>query len=153
MAAVKENPEIHEMVRRRLTDNEVRYTSGRRSVVTAILVATGPRSAAELAAEPTCNLPISSLYRTLSVFEEASILRKHHGSDGVARYELDEWLTGHHHHLVCVSCGLIEDIEVPDDIDQEVHEIATKIGAAAGFRVIDHVLEVEGVCVNCESES
>lgn len=118
--------------------------------MTAVQVASGPRSAAELARDSTGALPVSSLYRTLSILEEAGILRRNHGPDGIARYELAEWLTSHHHHVVCVACGAIEDIDVSDNAERELHSIALSLGSRAGFRVIDHVLEVEGVCPNCD---
>ena len=89
------------------------------------------------------------MYRTLTILEESDVLKKHHGPDGVGRYELAEWLTGHHHHLVCVSCGAIEDIEVPPSAESELKTIVDSLGEDAGFRVLDHVLEVEGVCQSC----
>ncbi len=38
----------------------------------------------------------------------------------VAEYELAEWLAGHHHHLhLPLVSGLIEDIEIPGELEQE----------------------------------
>ncbi|MFV1970200.1 MAG: Fur family transcriptional regulator [Acidimicrobiia bacterium] len=152
MSGTGASTEIHELVKQRLSETETRYTAGRRVVVTEIQMASGPRTAAELATPSMGSLPVSSLYRTLAVFEDVGILKKHHGPDGVARYELAEWLTGHHHHIVCVACGAIEDIDVPDSAESELHAIASSLGAQAGFRVLDHVLEVEGVCPNCDDK-
>lgn len=143
--------ELHELVKERLAVRKIRYTTGRRSVVASIQMATGPRTTAELAQSPRAEVPVSSLYRTLSILEESDVLRKHHGSDGVGRYELAEWLTGHHHHLVCVSCGAIEDTDVPRQSESELNRIVDSLGQQAGFRVLDHVLEVEGVCRRCDS--
>ena len=143
--------ELHELVKERLATDEIRYTTGRRSVVASIQIASGPRTAAELSRSPRIAVPVSSMYRTLSILEETDVLRKHHGPDGVARYELAEWLTGHHHHLVCVSCGAIEDIEVPRHAESELNAIVDSLGEDAGFRVLDHVLEIEGVCRGCET--
>jgi Fe2+ or Zn2+ uptake regulation protein len=143
--------ELHELVKERLATDEIRYTTGRRSVVASIQMASGPRTAAELSRGPRMAVPVSSMYRTLSILEETDVLRKHHGPDGVARYELAEWLTGHHHHLVCVSCGAIEDIEVPRHAESELNAIVDSLGEDAGFRVLDHVLEIEGVCRSCDT--
>jgi Fur family ferric uptake transcriptional regulator len=142
--------ELHELVKERLDAREIRYTSGRRSVVASIQMASGPRTAAELARSPRMDVPASSMYRTLSMLAESDVLKKHHGPDGVGRYELAEWLTGHHHHLVCVSCGAIEDIEVPRHAESELKAIVDSLGEGAGFRVLDHVLEIEGVCQTCD---
>lgn len=142
--------ETHELVRRKLAASGMRYTAGRRTVVTLMQLATGPRTTAELAAGSVGSLPISSLYRTLSMFEETRVLRRHHGADGVARYELAEWLTGHHHHVACISCGAIEDIDVPESDERSLHAIASTLGSEAGYRVVDHELEVVGVCPTCD---
>jgi Fe2+ or Zn2+ uptake regulation protein len=150
MSSAGASTEIHELVKRRLSETGIRYTSGRRAVVTALQMASGPRTAAELPSGSASLLPTSSVYRTLSLFEDKGILKKHHGPHGVARYELAEWLTGHHHHVVCVACGAIEDIEVPERAENELHSIASVLGSRAGFRVLDHVLEVEGVCQKCD---
>lgn len=150
MTSPAPSTELHELVKDRLTADEIRYTTGRRSVVASIQMASGPRSAAELARSPRMRVPLSSMYRTLSILEDSDVLRKHHGPDGVGRYELAEWLTGHHHHLVCVSCGAIEDIDVPRHDETELKTIVDSLGADAGFRVLDHVLEIEGVCQTCD---
>ena len=142
--------EIHDLIRRRLIEHDHRYTGGRRSVVAAIQLASGPRTAAEIAAEGTADIPVSSMYRTLSILGETSVLRKHYDADGIARYELAEWLTDHHHHVVCVSCGRIEDVALDESQEAGIHEIAAYLGSQTGFRVLDHVLEVEGVCGACD---
>lgn len=142
--------EIHDLVRTRLAENRIRYTSGRRTVVASIQMASGPRSAAELAEQSTSGIPLSSLYRTLAILEQTEILKKHHGPEGLAKYELAEWLTGHHHHVVCVACGAMEDIEVPQRAEGDLKAIVDSLGERAGFRVLDHVLEVEGVCQKCD---
>jgi Fur family ferric uptake transcriptional regulator len=142
--------EIHELVRARLADHSIRYTSGRHAVVTSIQMATGPLSAAELVEETSSGIPLSSLYRTLAILEETAVLKKHHGPQGLARYELAEWLTGHHHHVVCVACGAMEDVEIPHRDESALENIAGSLGDRAGFRVLGHVLEVEGVCQACD---
>lgn len=142
--------ELHELVKLKLADGDVRYTSGRRSVVTALQMSSGPRTAAELRDHTAKDVPTSSIYRTLGILEECDVVRKQHGTDGVARYELAESLTGHHHHVVCVACGAIEDVSVSKPAEQQLHTIAQLLGSQVGFRVLDHVLEVEGVCPSCD---
>ncbi len=145
--------EIHDLIRRRLVEHEFRYTKGRRSVVGAIQLANGPRTAAEIAHQCPADIPVSSMYRTLSILDGASVLRKHYDADGIARYELAEWLTDHHHHVVCVSCGRIEDVALGESQEAGIHKIATYLGSQTKFRVLDHVLEVEGVCEACDRSS
>jgi Fe2+ or Zn2+ uptake regulation protein len=142
--------ELHDMVMAKLASRDIRYTRGRRSVVAAIQMSSGPRTAAELHHHTARDAAPSSLYRTLVILEECDVVRKHHGPDGTARYELAESLTGHHHHVVCVACGAIEDVTVAKRAERELLSIVESLGAQAGYRVLNHVLEVEGVCPNCD---
>ncbi len=137
-------------VERRLHDNEVRFTRGRKTVVSVLAGAEGPRSAAELHAEIGRAVPLSSLYRSLSVMEQAGVLVHHFGVGGITRYELAEWLQGHHHHLICVNCGSVEDLILPPAFEAEVQKLVDNIGAAATFTPIDHALEIEGRCSECK---
>ena len=150
MADTAPSSELHELVKSKLADRNVRYTRGRRSVVTAVQMASGPRTAAELRDHTAKDVPTSSLYRTLVVLEECDVVRKQHGPDGFARYELAESLTGHHHHVVCVACRATEDVSVPKPAEQQLNAIVKSLGSQVAFRVLDHVLEVEGVCPNCD---
>lgn len=150
MADTAPSSELHDLVKLKLGDGGVRYTRGRRSVVTAIQMASGPRTAAELHDHTAKDVPTSSLYRTLVILEECDVVRRQHGPDGVARYELAESLTGHHHHVVCVACGAIEDVSVPKPAEKQLNAIVESLGSQVEFRVLDHVLEVEGVCPDCD---
>lgn len=138
---------LDRQVELRLFENEVRYTRGRRSVVTALSRAAGPLSAAELAG--VVDVPQSSLYRTLAVLEETGVVTHHLGAKGLTRYELDEWLTGHHHHLVCVDCGSVTDVEIAAENEQRVRDLVAEISSMSSFVPTDHALEIEGVCSRC----
>jgi Fur family ferric uptake transcriptional regulator len=140
---------IDKQVESRLTDRGIRYTGGRREVVAALAVAGGPRSAGELLDDLDGRVPLSSLYRSLAVLEDAGIVIPHLGIRGLTRYELGEWLSGHHHHLVCIDCGTVEDLEVPPAIESEVEALVASLGAGRGFRPTGHALEIEGHCERC----
>lgn len=135
-------------VETRLRDSGVRYTSGRRAIIAALDDGDGPQSAAELHARLP-SLPLSSIYRTLAVLEEAEILSPHLATKGIARFELAEWLAGHHHHLVCVSCGSVEDVDLAPSSEEQLEELVRSIGASAGFAAANHALEIEGRCQKC----
>lgn len=141
---------LHRQVEQKLKDHDVRYTKGRRAVVSALADSDGPRSAAELSDNLEGTVPLSSLYRTLTVLEEADVVVPHFATKGLARYELAEWLTGHHHHLVCIECGRVEDIEVPPRYERQVHQLVEDISSEASFTPINHALEIEGRCSECE---
>ncbi len=73
----------------------------------------------------------------------------HFGAKSITRYELAEWLTGHHHHLVCIDCGAVEDIEIPKEQESQVVGLVDRVAAAASFTPIDHALEINGRCARC----
>ena len=136
-------------VEQRLGGYDVRYTPGRRVVVAALAASDGPRSAAELHREIGPELPLSSLYRSLSVLEEAGVIIPHHGARSLTRYELAEWLAGHHHHLVCVVCGSVEDIVIPKRHESRVKSLVAELSERASFTPLNHALEIEGRCSKC----
>jgi Fur family ferric uptake transcriptional regulator len=92
---------------------------------------------------------LSSIYRTLAVLEDAGVVTPHYSVKNLARYELAEWLAGHHHHLVCVSCGTIDDIVIPESLEERVEDIVAEIGTISSFTASNHALEVEGRCTRC----
>lgn len=136
-------------VEQHLLDERIRFTRGRRAVVRALTGAEGPMSAAELHEALHRNVPLSSLYRSLNVLEEAGVLAPHHSTRGLIRYELAEWLTGHHHHLVCVDCGAVDDIRLTGDQEGALEALVGQVTAAAGFQGSGHVLEIDGRCPRC----
>ncbi|MDA2978321.1 MAG: Fur family transcriptional regulator [Actinomycetota bacterium] len=140
---------VDRQIERRLAEQEIRYTQGRRSVVAALAVAEGPLTASDLLATLKGDVPLSSLYRTLAIFEEVGVVTPHLSTRGLARYELSEWLTGHHHHLVCVECGFVEDVEAPKTEEDQVRNLVNAIASMASFSATNHALEIEGRCVRC----
>lgn len=137
------------LIEERLVAIGARYTSARRRVMAALLRARGPRSAAELHEAMRRAVPLSSLYRSLAVLEGAGVLTPHHGSRGLTRYEPAEWLMGHHHHLVCTSCGQVEDVEVSAADERRMESLLGSITERTGFQPAGHTLEIEGVCARC----
>lgn len=143
------NTSLDREVEQRLGTEGVRYTKGRRRVITTLAGADGPLSASELHEKIDRALPLSSIYRSLTVLEEAGVLAPHHGTKGLTRYELAEWLKGHHHHLVCIECGTVEDVDVTDRHESRVDEVVNEISSKASFTPFNHALEIEGRCSRC----
>jgi Fur family ferric uptake transcriptional regulator len=134
---------------RRLQEHDARYTRGRRLVVTTLAGSDGPRSAGELHADIGSAMPLSSLYRSLVVLEESGVIVPHFTKLGGTRYELAEWLQGHHHHLVCLHCGVVEDLALPQSYEERVRELVEEIGSTIPFTPVNHAFEIEGICSRC----
>lgn len=150
MPALQEG-RIAQTAERLLQEGGVRFTPARRLVVGTLEAAPGPQSAGDLHAALRDRLPLSSLYRTLTVLEEAGVLAKEHDTAGIARYELAEPILGHHHHLVCVSCGEVRDVGIDPPTEDTVARLVEDIARRAGYRTTGHRIDIEGTCASCRN--
>lgn len=85
---------------------------------------------------------LATVYRTLAAMATAGELDAIRTPDGQVAYRTCS--PGHHHHLVCRTCGRTEEITLPG-LEAMVRTLATD----NGFRRIDHELEFFGICANC----
>ncbi len=140
--------DLHDTAAERLRGVQQRYTRGRQALVQALAAAGRPLSIPEiLAGDPS--IPQSSVYRNLTVLEQAHVVRKVQGSDEFSRFELAEDLTSHHHHLVCVSCGSVDDYTVPLRFERSMAKAIDEVAAETGFRAEFHRLDLVGICARC----
>lgn len=147
MAVMGEQTDDAEIIER-LDEHELRYTTGRRTIVRGLRAATGPVTLPELLALVP-ELPQSSAYRNLALLEEAGVVRRLvHGNDH-ARYELSESLTEHHHHLICEECGTVRDITFAADLEQTIDRRFEQLATAEGFTLRDHSIDLYGRCPAC----
>jgi Fe2+ or Zn2+ uptake regulation protein len=140
--------EIDRTIVDRLARHDLRYTRARRTIVDTLVRAGKPVTLPELLdLEP--DLAQSSTYRNLSLMEQAGVVRRlSHGGDH-ARYELDEELTEHHHHLICESCGAVTDVVLEPALERSVDAGLDRVARRAGFTPRAHVIDVYGRCADC----
>jgi Fur family ferric uptake transcriptional regulator len=83
-------------------------------------------------------ISISTVYRTVKLFEDAGVIARHEFRDGRARYETvpDE----HHDHLIDLRTGKVTEFR-----NEEIEELQERIAAKLGFKLVDHRLELYGV--------
>ena len=136
----------------RLRASGQRLTPKRRALVEVMTNARHPLTIADIIAADA-DLALSSAYRNLAVLEQAGVIRRIASDEDFARYELAEDLTEHHHHLMCESCGLVEDFEVPARLERSVDAELAEISERRGFRVRSHRLDVVGLCPRCAAEA
>ncbi len=96
-------------------------------------------------------LPQSSAYRNLTALIEIGVVRRVSGSDDHGRFELAEELSGHHHHLVCATCGKVEDVHPSPDLEHALGEAARAVAEEQGYEVSEHRLDLLGLCPLCRS--
>ena len=138
---------LHETADARLRAAGQRFTEQRRQLVD-LLATTGPLSIPEVL-RGRRGLKQSSVYRNLAVLEHAGIVRRVLTDEDFGRYELTEDLTGHHHHLICSSCGRVEDVTVPSDLEGSLDRTLDRLAKRAGFADVDHRLDLIGTCSDC----
>jgi Fe2+ or Zn2+ uptake regulation protein len=140
--------DVHRVAEGRLRQVDQRYTAVRRAVVDVLAEAARPLTIPEIL-EAAPRLAQSSVYRTLALLEQAGVVHRFPGPAGFARHELAEELTEHHHHLVCRSCGSVEDVPASWRVERTVARAAEEAAAEAGFRSEGHRLDLVGVCARC----
>ena len=140
--------ELHNAAAAALARRGVRYTKHRRTLMTALSEARQPLTIPQLN-EAAARVPQSSVYRNLAIFEEAGLVHRMPGIDDFARYELAEHLMGHHHHLVCSNCGVIEDVILPPALETELESELRRIARRRGFALSSHQIDLVGDCTNC----
>lgn len=148
MSRTAARPDITAEIDRRLATAGLRWTAGRRAVVEAVRSASAPQSVPDLQRAVGPAVPLSSLYRIISDLLSARVLIKLEFSEGFARFELDEELAEHHHHLVCSTCGAVEDLDLPD-LEETLHAAVKPVKKRTGFRIDAHRLDFFGECADC----
>ncbi len=83
---------------------------------------------------------LATVYRVLTQFEQAGLLKRNKLEVGRAVFELNEGL--HHDHIVCLDCGRVEEF-YNKKIERLQQEIANKLG----FELSDHALALYGHCL------
>jgi Fur family transcriptional regulator, ferric uptake regulator len=140
--------DLHVEVARRLRGTGQRYTSRRRALVEIVAAAGQPLSTQDILSGRR-RLAQSSVYRNLSVLEQARVVRRIVTGEDFARFELAEDLSEHHHHLVCSNCGTVEDVALPTSLERRMEGALTDVAVSAGFTPAAHRLDVIGTCRDC----
>jgi Fur family ferric uptake transcriptional regulator len=83
-------------------------------------------------------ISISTVYRTVKLFEDAGIIDKHEFRDGRSRYEPTS--EAHHDHLIDLRTG-----EVIEFQNEDIEKLQRAVARELGYRLVDHRLELYGV--------
>lgn len=149
MAATRSDlRELHDTAASRLRSAGQRYTPQRRAI-TEVLSGAGSPLAMPAILGSVGGLTQSSAYRNLAVLEQVGVVRRVITDEDFAHFELTEELTGHHHHLVCSSCGRVEDVSLPVDLESRLDGSLDRLARRAGFASVRHRLDLIGTCRDC----
>ena len=91
------------------------------------------------------DIGLATVYRVLMQFEQAGLLTRSNFESGKSVFELNEGQ--HHDHLVCLTCGRVEEFFDPD-IEQRQRAVAQ----ARGFELQEHSLALYATCARTDCE-
>ena len=97
-------------------------------------------------AESGDDIGLATVYRVLTQFEEAGLVKRHNFEEGRSVFELDHG--AHHDHLVCVKCSKVEEF-----VDPMIEERQQSVAKKAGFTITDHSLNIYGICGKCQKKA
>ena len=119
----------------------MRMTEQRRVIARVIAAASDHPDVEELyrrASAVDANISISTVYRTVKLFEDAGIIERHDFRDGRSRYEPAP--EEHHDHLIDLRSGRVIEFR-----SEEIEEIQRIIAEKLGYELVDHRLELYAV--------
>lgn len=87
----------------------------------------------------------TSIYRQIDKLVSKNLIIQVDFSDGILRYERAD--CKHHHHLICIKCGKIQDVVLKEPFVVEENKIKTK----TGYKILRHSLEFFGLCPDCKT--
>ena len=82
---------------------------------------------------------LATVYRALMQFEKAGLLLRSNFESGRSVFELNQG--EHHDHLVCLTCGRVEEFH-----DPQIERRQRAVAADRGFELQDHTLALYAVC-------
>jgi len=85
---------------------------------------------------------LATVYRVLTQFEQAGLVRRHFFDGGQSMFELDQG--DQHDHIICVSCGHIDEFS-HDRIQEKLEKIAEDLG----YELRDSRTFLYGLCSEC----
>ncbi len=92
------------------------------------------------------DIGLATVYRVLTQFEAAGLVKRHHFEGGNSVFELNRG--GHHDHILCVRCGRVGEFK-----DELIENRQKEIAKQLDYTLTDHCLYLYGFCPDCRRES
>ena len=135
---------MEDRIEKLCSEKGLRMTEQRRVIAKVLSEATDHPDVEELhrrAVAVDKKISIATVYRTVSLLEDAGIIERHDFRNGRSRYE--EIGEDHHDHLIDLQTG-----KVLEFTDPEIEELQRRIAEKLGYRLVDHRLELYGIPLN-----
>jgi Fur family transcriptional regulator, ferric uptake regulator len=132
-----------------LSEQGYKLTRQRQAVVEVVTQTQARLSAAEVYAKAQCACPdlgLTTVYRTLEILEQMSVIRRVHLDDGCEGFA--PAAAKHGHHLVCSRCQATIEFE-----QCNLTTLLKRVSEQTGFTIEQHWLELVGVCPACQKKN
>jgi len=86
----------------------------------------------------------ATVYRTIEIMLEAGVIHKYVDAENNNFYE-HTFGHKHHDHLICVKCGRVIEFN-----DNRIEKIQKEICDKLNFKILNHLLKINGVCDKCD---
>lgn len=87
----------------------------------------------------------ASIYRNIKLFEKVGIANRIQAG-WKSTLELSDLFRRHHHHLICIDCNNMTDLQNDLSIEVSIAQVASQ----QGFTPLEHQLEIRGYCQKCQ---
>ena len=130
-----------------LREHGLPVTAPRLAVAEVVLAADRHLSVEEIGralAERGAGVGTATVYRTLELLVRSGLVVERDFGEGFRRYEPARG-TPQHEHLLCTSCGAVEEFR-----DERLERMTTLIAEGHRFARQRHRLVIYGVCARCQ---
>ena len=129
-----------------LRDNKLKLTPHRELILDTFLDHEGHRSVEDIyrtVRQEDPRIGYTTVYRTMKLLAECGLARSLDLADGITRYE-HLFNHEHHDHMICMQCGKSIEFYNP-----EIESLQDEASDQLGFKVLDHKLQIYGLCSDC----
>jgi Fur family peroxide stress response transcriptional regulator len=88
------------------------------------------------------NISLATVYKTLEMLAENDLITKVTQLHDIVRYDFNKEI---HHHLVCVKCKKITDIE-----NESLNKLPIPKNIDKGFKILNYQVQFDGICMDCQ---
>jgi Fur family peroxide stress response transcriptional regulator len=144
----KRSPQLAEVLRAfedRCREVGFQLTVQRRVILEAVLLRDDHPTAEQICdtiREQVPEISRGTVYRTLDSLVQLGAIRRAHHLGPATRFDSN---TGQHHHLVCIQCNRVIDIE-----DTRLDNLPFPDRKRTGFRITDYSIHFTGLCTECQ---
>ena len=133
----------------KLNEEGMRMTRPRQVVLTILEnanVPLSPQTIHQQSLDAQQEIGLVSVYRTLDILTDLALVRKVHTPDGCHGYVMAS--PGHHHHLICRECDRAVEFSGGGDLSS----LMRRIQKETGFNIDGHMLQLYGLCPECQNK-